>query len=431
VGYGLGVDVGATFTAAAVTREAGVEMVVLGDQGVVVPSVVFAREDGTLLAGAAAAARAPGDPGRVAREFKRRLGDPTPVVLGGVPYPPAALLAALVRDAVAAAAEVEGGPPDRVVLTRPALWGPFRREQFEEVALLSGLDEALTTTEPEAAATYYASGSAASGRPPAGGPAEGPAEGTGELADGAVVAVYDLGGGTFDTTVLRAGREGLEILGTPEGVDQTGGVTFDEVVFRYVDEALDGAVGALDPTVSAAAAALLRLRQDCTLAKETLSAQLEVTIPVFLPDQHLQVTLTRAEFERRIGPAVETTLDAVHRALRSAQVAPAGLAEVLLVGGSSRIPLIARRLAGEFGAPIRTSRHPKHAVALGAAIIAGRAIAQPSPANPANPVDSAAVVPHHRAGAAVPELSASSKVLYQDVGTPSGPTTPGTCRRRR
>jgi len=400
VGYGLGVDVGATFTAAAVTRGAGAEMVVLGDRGVVVvPSVVFAREDGTLLAGHAAEARAPGDPGRVAREAKRRMGDPTPVVLGGVPYPPAALLAALVGEVVAAAAEAEGGPPGRVVLTRPALWGPYRQEHFEEVALLSGLAGALTTTEAEAAATYYA----------AGGPAEGPggpAEGPGVLAEGAVVAVYDLGGGTFDTAVLRAGRGGLEIVGTPEGVDLTGGVGFDEVVFRYVDEALGGAVGALDPTVPAATAALLRLRQDCTLAKETLSAQPEATIPVFLPDRRLQVTLTRAEFERRIGPAVESTLDALHRALRSAQVAPAELAEVLLVGGSSRIPLVARRLAAELGAPIRTSRHPKHAVALGAAIIAGRAIAQPSPANPADP---AAAVSPHGAGATAPELSASGK----------------------
>ncbi|MBW0107014.1 Hsp70 family protein, partial [Pseudonocardia sp. KRD291] len=347
MGYGLGVDLGTTFTAAAVERDGRVEMVTLGDRAAAVPSVVLLRADGSVLTGDAADRRAASEPDRVAREVKRRLGDPMPVILGGSPAPVQELMAMQLRDVVRAVSEREGGAPETVTLTHPANWGPYKRELFGQIPARAGLDRVRMLTEPEAAAAHYAS--------------------TERVPDGAVVAVYDLGGGTFDATVLRVGTGDFEILGTPEGIEGLGGIDFDEAVFAHVDRVLDGAVSALDPSDVRATGAAIRLRQECVLAKEALSADTETTIPVLLPAMQTEVRLTRGEFEDMIRPSVVATVDSMRRALRSAGVTPAELQTVLLVGGSSRIPAVARTVAAELGRPTSVDAHPKHAIALGAA----------------------------------------------------------------
>src|SRR4051794_36966014 len=183
VGYDLGVDLGTTFVAAAISRDGRAEMCTLGNQTVVSPAVAYLTEQSTLIFGEAAERRALSQPDRVERAFKRRLGDPTPVVLGGVPYQVTALMAAQLRDILAMVTAVEGEPPGRVALTYPANWGPYRRELFEEIPHLAGLRQHVALTEPEAAAAYYGAAR--------------------QLGDGDAIAVYDLGGGTFDATVLR------------------------------------------------------------------------------------------------------------------------------------------------------------------------------------------------------------------------------------
>lgn len=347
--YNLGIDLGTTFTAAALERAGQVEMLTLGDRAVIAPAVVFVRSDGTLVTGDAAVRRAVGEPHRVAREFKRRLGDPTPLVLGGTPFSAAALLGQVLRDVLHKATETEGEPPDRVVLTRPANWGPYRQELFTEVPKLAGLDETETVTEPEAAAAYYA--------------------GKRQLPD-EVVAVYDLGGGTFDATVVRKSADRIEILGEPEGIERLGGIDFDEAILAHVDARLDGALTECAAAGPEAAAALRRLQQDCAEAKEALSLDTEATVQVFLPNQHHEVTITREQFEEMIRAPIEATIDSLRRALRSAGVSADDLSAVLLVGGSSRIPLVARMLSEELGRPIAVDTHPKYAVALGAAALA-------------------------------------------------------------
>src|ERR671938_1757404 len=117
VGYDLGVDLGTTFVAAAISRDGRAEMCALGNQTVVSPAVVYLTERSTLVFGEAAERRALSQPDRVEREFKRRLGDPTPVVLGGVPHHVTALMGALLRDVLGRVTTVEGAPPDRVALT--------------------------------------------------------------------------------------------------------------------------------------------------------------------------------------------------------------------------------------------------------------------------------------------------------------------------
>jgi actin-like ATPase involved in cell morphogenesis len=347
--YGLGVDLGTTFTAAAVARDGRVEMATLGDHTDAVPSVVLIREDGTVLTGAAAERRAAVEPDRVARWVKRRFGDPVPVILGGVPFSATALLAHQLRAVVDLVSDREGGRPDVVTLTHPANWGPYKRELFAQVPELAGLGEVRMLTEPEAAAAHYARND--------------------HLDPGALVAVYDLGGGTFDATVLRTAEHGFDILGRPEGIEGLGGIDFDEAVFAHVNQALDGAVARLDPADPRATSAATRLRHECVTAKEALSADTETTIPVLLPELQTEVRLTRGEFEKMIRPAIDATIASLRRALQSADIDLPQLHTVLLVGGSSRIPMIAHLVSAELGRPTSVDTHPKHAIALGAAAV--------------------------------------------------------------
>ncbi|WP_345602608.1 Hsp70 family protein [Pseudonocardia adelaidensis] len=343
-------DLGTTFVAAALATDSGVEMFTLGDRTVVTPAVVYLREDGTLVSGDAAARRAVSSPDRIGREFKRRLGDPTPVMLGGTPYAVTVLLGTLLHDVLTRVTETEGTKPESVVLTHPANWGPFRRELFDEVPHVAGLTAPRMVTEPEAAAAHYAASR--------------------QLSDGEVIAVYDLGGGTFDATVLRKHPGGIEILGIPEGIERLGGVDFDESILSRVNYVAGGALSELDMSDPQTGVALARLSQDCVLAKEALSIDTETTIPVFLPNRHFDVRITRAEFEDMIRAPVESTIGTLIRTLRSAQVDPSQLTAVLLVGGSSRIPLVARMISEELGRPTVVDAHPKYAVALGAAALA-------------------------------------------------------------
>lgn len=249
--YSLGVDLGTTFVAAAVAHPNQIETFTLGDRTVVTPSVVYRREDGVIVTGEAANRRAVSNPDRVGREFKRRIGDPTPVMLGGAPHAVTDLLAAVLRDVLFRITQTEGAQPEQVVLTHPANWGPFRRGLFEQVPILNGLEGVLLTTEPEAAAAHYAASR--------------------DLEEGRIVAVYDLGGGTFDATVLRSRANGVEILGSPEGIERLGGVDFDEAILNFVNYSSGGALSELDMRDPQTVIALARLRQDCVLAKEALS----------------------------------------------------------------------------------------------------------------------------------------------------------------
>ena len=350
LGYSLAIDLGTSFIAAAVADDRGLELFGLGDGSLVAPAAVFARDDGVLVTGDAAARRAVSNPDRVAREIKRNLGNPTPVMLGGAPHAVSELLGALLQDVLGRVADRQGAKPDVVALTHPANWGPFRRGVFEDVARTAGLTDLVYTTEPEAAAAHYAS--------------------TRPLDEGDVLAVYDLGGGTFDATVLRRTADGFEIVGTPEGIERLGGADFDEAIFAHVNYVAGGALGELDMSDPKTVIALARLRQDCTLAKEALSVDVEATIPVFLPNRHFDVTLTRGELESMIRAPIESTIGTLDRVLRAARIEPTSLAAVLLVGGSSRIPLVAQMVSEAFGRPTVVGAHPKHAVALGAALLA-------------------------------------------------------------
>ena len=357
MGYQAGIDLGTTYTAAATSRDGRAQVFPLGTNAAAIPSVVLLRDDGTVLTGEAAARRATAEPERVVREFKRRIGDPTPILVGGSPFSAEAVSARLLAAVVEQIAAREGEPFDRLVLSHPANWGDYKLDVLRQMTVMAGLDPERVglITEPEAAAISYAQR---------------------ERVDvGEIYAVYDLGGGTFDAAVVRRTVDGFELLGRPEGIERLGGIDFDAAVMGHVRANVGDHLAALDPDDPAVTVAMANLRGACVAAKEALSADTDAVIPVLLPSVSRQVRITRREFEDRIRPPLHDTVEALRRAVASAGLEPSEIVRVLLVGGSSRIPLVAQLVSAGLGRPVAVDAHPKHAVALGAAWSAATTVA--------------------------------------------------------
>jgi actin-like ATPase involved in cell morphogenesis len=341
----LGVDLGTTWTAAAVS-EGRAEVLQLGTHGLAMPSVV-ALDGDTWVAGEAAERRLAADPSGGAREVKRRLGDTTPIVVGGKPFGAEALMAPLLTQAIATATERGGAAPASVTLTHPANWGEYKLDLLREVGRLAGRDDVDLMSEPAAAALHYAQ--------------------LGRIAAGDTVAVYDFGGGTFDVAVVRYDGDRAEILGTPNGLERLGGVDLDQIILVHVDSALDGKLREVDTTQPDVRSAIAALRASCTSAKEALSSDSDASITVALPELRTEVRITRAEFETAVRSRIQDTIGAFDRAVTSAGVAVGDLAGVLLVGGSARIPVVSEILAEHTGRPLLVDADAKAVVALGAA----------------------------------------------------------------
>ena len=358
-GYQLAVDLGTTWTAAAVARDGRVEVVQLGQRTAAIPTVLVVEADGTVVVGEAAARRALDAPERFVREVKRRVGDDTPVLVGGAPWPAELLLARVLRHVVDQVATEQGAWPDAVWLTHPANWGRYKLDLFEQAARQVGVEPAGLVPEPVAAAAWYA----ASHR----------------VADGAVVAVYDLGGGTFDAAVVRRNGDRYELLGRPDGVERLGGIDVDAAVFDTVTQQLGDAWTSLDPGDPATLADVAELRARCVDAKEALSTDTVATVPVRLPAARTSVRVTRAELESMVRGPIGETVVALQRTIASAGLAPIDLAAVLLVGGASRMPIVAQEVGAALGVPVAVDANPKLTVAQGAAHLAGTTSPTPAP----------------------------------------------------
>ncbi|MCK6210923.1 Hsp70 family protein [Georgenia sp. EYE_87] len=382
--YLLGIDIGTTSTLAATVRpgRSGQDQEVpqllgLGARGPAVPSVLYLGEDGEVLVGEVAERRTLSHPERVVREVKRRVGDTVPLRFGDLSVTPQDLLAIHARWVVDRATEREEESPAAVSLAVPATWGAYRTGLVREALAGVGLADVTLVGEPHAAARHYLSQD--------------------RVPDGAVVAVYDFGGGTFDAAVVRKTGPGTcELLGEPEGLERLGGADLDDLVLGHVAAAVGTGLTDLDPADPGALAALARLRRECTEAKEALSTDAETDVPVLLPDLQMQVRIVRAELEELIAPAVHETTVALAAALESAKVAPEELEAILLVGGSSRIPLVAEVLSAQFARPIAIDTDPQASVAFGAALAALDDVAPPSIVTPAG-------ISRDTVGAATPE----------------------------
>ena len=402
--YSLGIDLGTTYSAAATARDDRVEIFQLGERAATIPSIVVLRADGEVLTGDAAERRSLGEPTRTAREFKRRLGDPTPIILGGTPYGAEALLAHLLRAIVGRVSEQSGGVPDAIVVTHPASYGAYKIDLLEQAIRQADIANVTLLTEPEAAAVHYAQQE--------------------RVPVGAVIAVYDFGGGTFDATMLRKTDGGFEQLGRPEGMERLGGIDFDEALFTRVMTMVRASGAEVNANDPATLAAIARLREECRRAKEALSSDTDATIAVVLPGLQTEMRLTREEFEEMIRPRITETIGALGRAVKSAGLEFEGVDRILLVGGSSRIPLVAEMVREATGRPIAVDAHPKHSMALGAAIIAEErrtaALAAPAGAPEEDAVIAAAQAGAAVAGTAATATSPGAGNAIGAAGAPAG-----------
>jgi actin-like ATPase involved in cell morphogenesis len=355
--YVLGVDLGTTFTAAAVAvGDEPPVAVPLGSRSATMPTVAYLGPDGEFLVGEAAERRALTDPDWVVRRFKRRVGDETPLWVGtgaaATRHQAHTLAARVISWVVGQVTIRQGGSPDHVVVTHPVGWGPHKQELLLRSLADLGLTNVRLLSEPEAAALAFA--------------------GAGRLPVGALLGVYDLGGGTFDASLLRVEANGLfRPVGRPVGLTDVGGIDFDDAILAHVIDSLDAENINLDPSDPLVSTALARLRQECVEAKEALSVDTAATVPVLVHPLNTSVRLTRSEFETMIAPAIAATVEALDAALDSL-VDGEEISHLLLTGGSSRIPLVTQALSAHFGTAVRLDRDldPTVAVAMGAALAA-------------------------------------------------------------
>ena len=227
-GYLLGIDVGTTRTAPDVPHRRLAQRV--RDRQPRRPVQrrtvrAFVGDDGGVLVGEAAERRATSEPDHVVREFKRRIGDPTPVLVDGRPWAPEDLAARLVQWVVERVTQREGGPATHLAVTHPASWGAHKKDLLGAALHRHGLPVAFLA-EPQAAALHYAAAE--------------------RVEPGSTIAVYDFGGGTFDAAVVHKDAQGFSLLGRPEGVERLGGIDLDELVFEHVVEGLPEAFDGLD-----------------------------------------------------------------------------------------------------------------------------------------------------------------------------------------
>ncbi len=344
----LGIDFGTSFTVAAYRMAGRAPEVVeiAGERRM--PSVVLADENGTLVVGRSAENLAAAQPSRALRAPKARLGEPAPVILAGRAYAVVDLVAAQLQHVYAEAVRHQGGPPTEVRLTHPASWGRPRLNQLAEAAAKAGLPNPVPVPEPVAAAASYAEEV--------------------RVAEGDHVAVYDLGGGTFDTAVLQATGDGFVVVGRPAGEDRLGGDLFDELVANHIGAKLDPdtweQLQASDELAWQQAAAALRA--EARRAKESLSSHPVAEVLLALPTGMVHQRITREELDNLVRPHLEQSVDLLGRAIADAGLDPSRLSAIYLAGGASRTPLVEELVSAAFPDTTVSRRgDPKTAVALG------------------------------------------------------------------
>ena len=348
----LAIDFGTSATAAVVAAPGSAPEVVEIGGAARVPSVVAALDDESLVAGDAAVRQLAINPERVERAPKRRLGDRA-VLLGDRAVAPTALVAAVLRLVADEAIRRRGGTPPSVVrLTHPASWASTRLEALRAAAAAAGLPEPELLAEPVAAALLLSDD---------------------RIAVGDHVAVYDLGGGTFDAAVLRRTADSFELVGPPGGHDRVGGEDLDEKLLEHVGESIRQQDAEAwerlrfsDERAWRRAAAALRT--EVRVAKESLSGAPSATVYVPAPVD-LEVHVTREELETLVRPDLERTVEELLATVERAG-SPA-LKAIYLVGGGSRMPLVGRLVAERTGITPTTWGDPKASVALGAAVSRG------------------------------------------------------------
>jgi actin-like ATPase involved in cell morphogenesis len=352
----LGIDFGTSNTVAVLAGGGRPPRNLSIDGSAWMPSAVYVDDDDSLAVGRDAERKARLAPERFEPNPKRRIDDGE--ILLGVRVVPVvdAIAAVLRRVGEEARRQLNGRNPDEVHLTHPAQWGSARQNVLLAAARAAGLGGAVSLLpEPVAAAAHFASlpGNA--------------------LPPGSALAVYDLGGGTFDCAVVGATTSGYTVL-AEAGLPDVGGVDFDQTIVDH----LGRTAAAVDPgrwqsltrpRTAGDRRAARALREDVRAAKETLSRYSQTDLP--LPEPFEDTLLTRREFDGLIRPAIVRTVELLAGTIERAGLTPQRLAGIYLVGGSSRIPLAAAVISEKLGVVASTLDQPETSVAMGAALSPG------------------------------------------------------------
>jgi molecular chaperone DnaK (HSP70) len=349
----VGIDLGTTNSE--IAAMAGEPVQVLGPSGKrILPSVVGLSPAGELLVGQPARNQMLVYPERTVRSIKRLMGSVQKVSLGGREFSPPEISALILKELASMAARELGHPVRRAVITVPAYFSDAQRTATREAGALAGLEVIRILNEPTAASLAYG--------------AEGKARRT--------VLIYDLGGGTFDVSLVTMEDEVTEVLAS-HGNNRLGGDDFDQLVVDRLLAAFSQAHG-VDLKQPEYRQGLARLWWAAEEAKKTLSTEPyarireEALAVVGGKPLNLDYELTIDDYESMIQPLLESTLESVSKALADASKQPSDLDAIFLVGGSTRTPLVSRLLEARCGMMPRQEVHPDLCVALGAGVLASR-----------------------------------------------------------
>jgi len=369
----IGIDLGTTNSVVSVMEGDKPTVIINEEGGRTTPSVVGFAKDGERLVGAIAKRQAITNPTRTVYSIKRFMGRrhdeckkesgrvPYDVVSGsdGLPrvkiddkqYSPPEISAMVLQKLKREAERYLGGEVTEAVITVPAYFNDSQRQATKDAGKIAGLEVKRIINEPTAAALAY---------------------GLDKKSD-EIVAVYDFGGGTFDISILEVGDNVVEVKST-NGDTHLGGDDVDQVLIEWMLAEFKKDTGV---DIAGDKMVLQRLKDAAEKAKIELSSALktEVNLPYLTADatgpKHFQSSLSRAKFEQMVGPIIERTLEPCRKALKDAGLSPSEIDEVILVGGSTRIPLVQDKVQKLFGKESNRTVNPDEVVAVGAAIQGG------------------------------------------------------------
>jgi molecular chaperone DnaK len=343
----VGIDLGTTNSEIAIVRD-GQPHVFMEDNDPILPSFVGLSEDGRLLVGKAARNQWILAPERTIKSIKRKMGQDVKVQLGDQEYRPQEISAMILRALRERASAQLGTPVRRAVITVPAYFNDAQRQATREAGELAGLEVIRILNEPTAASLTYD-----------------PSQ-----QDLRRMLVYDLGGGTFDVSIVQAQAGVVEVLSS-HGDTQLGGDDFDDLLLKMVCDRFQQEHGV---DLRANLVSRSRVLRAVEAAKRHLSAHPFAKIEEeFIAEKdgqalHLNIEITRREYEELIRPLLDRTMDCVQRALDDSNLTASAIDKVVLVGGSTRTPLVSELLEERLGQPAHQEVNPDLCVAMGAAI---------------------------------------------------------------
>ncbi len=347
----IGIDLGTTNSCVAV-MEGGEAVVIANAEGNrTTPSVVAFSKTGERMVGQVAKRQAITNPDRTISSIKREMGSDHKVNIDGKAYTPQEISAMILQKLKSDAEAYLGQPVTEAVITVPAYFTDAQRQATKDAGKIAGLEVKRIINEPTAAALAYGV----------------------DKEQAQKIMVYDLGGGTFDVSILEIDDGVIEVLATA-GNNRLGGDDFDQCIMKYLVSEFKRTDG-ID--LSGDKVAMQRLKEAAEKAKIELSGvtSSNINLPYITADatgpKHLDVTLTRAKFNELTGHLVDATMGPVRQAMSDAGLKPSDLAKVLMVGGSSRIPAVVEAVKNFTGSEPFKGINPDECVAMGAALQAG------------------------------------------------------------